>query len=288
MMMMLMMSGWHIMDKLWPMRVHGSMLLYVHRNHKAHSDGEPRTATSTLTQLTLNQPCPSHCIGAENDQHWRCRQTDRRAGELNVQNTLTPVPWRFYGASRSVDRWVGSGWVGRDREDRPGRKVKCACLKGDNSSCHSIRQLATSLTERLLRLDKRSRRKRTRAHTQVFGLAVWQKDLGSNALRLSFLIKSCGLWTLSLTINEALKWPSSLPILIQESFWWWQNSNRYIIYLSRHLRTHSPPFSPSLISLVVSVDVKHHVYLLFRFPPVSNKPPRFCGRKATCWLTSVG
>ena len=27
------------------------MLLYVHRNHKAHSDGEPRTATSTFTQL---------------------------------------------------------------------------------------------------------------------------------------------------------------------------------------------------------------------------------------------
>ena len=27
------------------------MLLHVHRNHKAHSDGEPRTATSTFTQL---------------------------------------------------------------------------------------------------------------------------------------------------------------------------------------------------------------------------------------------
>ena len=30
---------------------HSSVLLYVHRNHKAHLDGEPRTATSTLTQL---------------------------------------------------------------------------------------------------------------------------------------------------------------------------------------------------------------------------------------------
>ena len=32
----------------------------------------------------------------------------------------------------------------------------------------------------------------------------------------------CGhcLMTLSLTINETLKWPSSLPILMQESFWW--------------------------------------------------------------------
>ena len=31
-------SGWHIGDKLWPMLVHGSVLRYVHRNHKkAHS-----------------------------------------------------------------------------------------------------------------------------------------------------------------------------------------------------------------------------------------------------------
>ena len=45
-----------------------------------------------------------------------------------------------------------------------------------------------------------------------------------------------------------------------------------------------PPFSPSLISLVVSVDVKHHVYLLippYPLPsllPVPNKPWGFCGR----------
>ena len=41
---------------------------------------------------------------------------------------------------------------------------------------------------------------------------------------------------------------------MQESFWWWQCSDRYIIS--------TPPFSPALISLMVSVDVKHHVYLL--------------------------
>ena len=49
-----------------------------------------------------------------------------------------------------------------------------------------------------------------------------------------------------------------------------------------------PPSSPtsirsSLISLVVSVDVKHHVYLLLSYPlphllPVPNKPYSFCGR----------
>ena len=39
---------------------HGSMLLYVHRNHKAQQDGKPRTATSTLTQL-LNYECNICC-----------------------------------------------------------------------------------------------------------------------------------------------------------------------------------------------------------------------------------
>ena len=67
--------------------------------------------------------------------------------------------------------------------------------------------------------------------------------------------------TLSLTINETLKWLSSLLTLLQESFWWWQCSDRYIISLSPHLHTRPPPpFSPSLISCTVSVDVKHHVY----------------------------
>ena len=52
----------------------------------------------------------------------------------------------------------------------------------------------------------------------------------------------CGhrLVILSLTIKETLKWFSSLPILTQESFWWWQCSDRYIIYLSPHLRTPFP------------------------------------------------
>ena len=48
---------------------------------------------------------------------------------------------------------------------------------------------------------------------------------------------------------------------MQKSFWWWQCSDRYIIALSPYLHT-PPPFSPSLISLMVFVDVKHHVYLL--------------------------
>ena len=52
------------------------------------------------------------------------------------------------------------------------------------------------------------------------GKAGKQKDLNSNLLRLSFLFKSCGLYrhclvTLSLAVNETLKWLSSLTILMQ-------------------------------------------------------------------------
>ena len=48
---------------------------------------------------------------------------------------------------------------------------------------------------------------------------------------------------------------------MQELFWWWQCSDRYIISLSPHLRhTPFPPFFLLLISLRVSVDIKHHVY----------------------------
>ena len=62
-----------------------------------------------------------------------------------------------------------------------------------------------------------------------FGLAVRrlagkQRDLGSNPLRICFLFKSCGLWTLSCDFvphnYETLKWLSSLPTLMQKSFWW--------------------------------------------------------------------
>ena len=78
--------------------------------------------------------------------------------------------------------------------------------------------------------------------------------------------------TLTLTINETLNWLSLLLILMQVSFWWRLCSDRYLI---------SP--CPLLPVLMVSVDVKHHVYLLVyhwgrggpffeAVPPVSYVP----------------
>ena len=62
--------------------------------------------------------------------------------------------------------------------------------------------------------------------SEVLCAGLKQKALGSIPLRLSFFFKKvvvCGhslVVTLSLTIDETLKWLSSLPILMQESFWW--------------------------------------------------------------------
>ena len=69
---------------------------------------------------------------------------------------------------------------------------------------------------------------------------------------------------------KTLKWLSSLPILMQESFWWCQCSDRYIISLFHHLRTPLTPPPPPLL-------------------PVPNKPCGFCGRKhLICLLTFRG
>ena len=106
---------------------------------------------------------------------------------------------------------------------------------------------------------------------------------------------------MSLTINETLKWFSSLPILMQKAFWWRQCSGRYIIFLSPPLH---PPFSPSLISLMVSVDGKHHVYLLtqpkiillfawtniYVYMEIHNSTPCFRGHEKGCrnaWTVGV-
>ena len=53
--------------------------------------------------------------------------------------------------------------------------------------------------------------------------------------------------------------------LMQESFWWWQCTDRYIISLFPPPPYPLPTFSTALTSLMVSVDVNYHVYLLL--PP---------------------
>ena len=80
-----------------------------------------------------------------------------------------------------------------------------------------------------------------------FGLAVRRVRLLSRRTSVQIRFGSpffskvvvCGhrLVTLSLTINKTLIRLSLLPILMQDSFWWWQCSNRYIIYLFPHLHT---------------------------------------------------
>ena len=60
--------------------------------------------------------------------------------------------------------------------------------------------------------------------------------------------------------HKTLKWLLSLPILMQKSFWWRQCSDRYIISFPLFHTPFNPPFSLSLISLMVSVDIKHHLY----------------------------
>ena len=62
------------------------------------------------------------------------------------------------------------------------------------------------------------------------------------------------LWLCPPLPTDTLRWLSSLPILMQKSFWWWQCNDRYVISLSPHLHTPRP--------------------LL----PVLNKQYGFCGR----------
>ena len=60
---------------------------------------------------------------------------------------------------------------------------------------------------------------------------------------------------------ETFTWLSSLPIFMQELFWWWQCSDSYIISLFSHLHTPFPPLH------------------------VPDKSYGFCGRQAPCLLT---
>ena len=65
-------------------------------------------------------------------------------------------------------------------------------------------------------------------HNNTYLEPVYINSAGTNTVRINYgspfssKVVVCGhrLVTLSLTINETLKWLSSLPTLMQESFWW--------------------------------------------------------------------
>ena len=117
-----------------------------------------------------------------------------------------------------------------------------------------------------------------------FGLAVrrlpgqQRRDLGSSLLRLTFLFKSCGLWTLSCDFvphNETLNWlviaahlNAGVILVVTDSV---------SIGIYHNLPLFSPPYplltilAPSLISLVVPVDAKHHVRVLVVSQPGLNQ-----------------
>ena len=82
----------------------------------------------------------------------------------------------------------------------------------------------------------------------------WRCDLSQLLVwKITKGIHSCK----PVSLNRPIKW-----YRLMKSYWWWQYSDRSIISHSPHLHIPIPPFSPSLISLMVSVDIKHHVYLL--------------------------
>ena len=100
------------------------------------------------------------------------------------------------------------------------RSYHAAIVKGDHSLplCHemSTAELRSFCTVTpMSRFGSEARRK----------LRHWF-DSALVSFSLQKLLAVNSLVTLSLTINETLKWLSLLPILMQESFWWWQCSDQ--------------------------------------------------------------
>ena len=67
---------------------HGSVKLYVHGNQKAHSDGQPRTATSTLTQLLNNE---GQCNAQASKVAHLMRHDRRETGDRNGWRGKPPL-----------------------------------------------------------------------------------------------------------------------------------------------------------------------------------------------------
>ena len=102
------------------------------------------------------------------------------------------------------------------------------------------------------------------------GKAGKRKDLGSIPLRLSFLFKKVvvQLWTLSCDfVHHFLLRHKKMALIAAHLNAGHSGADSEAIGIYSHSSPRPPPyllprFSPSLISLVVYVDVKHYVYLL--------------------------
>ena len=84
---------------------HGSMLLYVHRNHKAHQDGDPRTSTSTLTDTApehvgQNDLPPQIPISSGERITQRCSGRLSAAAAMDLQAPLALFRHSTLGAER--------------------------------------------------------------------------------------------------------------------------------------------------------------------------------------------
>ena len=104
-----------------------------------------------------------------------------------------------------------------------------------------------------------------------------QRDLTLNLLRLSFHFKRCGLWTV-LWLCPSQLWNTKMAliaahlntgvILVATVLW-------YVYNLRLPLPPYTPPPLPVTNKPYVSVDVKHHVYLL-TIAPTPTAVPHIC------------
>ena len=103
----------------------------------------------------------------------------------------------------------GGGGVGAVRQSTP-------TLHKNSDTLHN-ESLSLSLSLSLLRES------RDLVLTSLVSRRILARFRFSSPFRLFKKVAVCGdcLVTLSLTINETLKWLSSLHILIKESLWWW-------------------------------------------------------------------
>ena len=122
-------------DKLWPVPKHSSMLLYVHRNHQAQQDGEPRAATLTFTQL-LN----SGTGDADDDDHFYTALISAHEQTLSVFVACdsNPVTVAVYNAFWGTIHWSGVYAAGKQKVNPLSDSEAILNSKTDHFHLHPI------------------------------------------------------------------------------------------------------------------------------------------------------